>query len=294
MDRTFKPALSTIAVAAAFALTGCSGSTTRHLDPQNLAMTSSMAAAYDDGETQLFESYAPVNLPVRQPTQQDQATLKGAIGPFDHHPWVTTGDVRCQLTFTIANMDGKNDIKGDDGKGTHDVTLLVDPWNEFGRYVPGVTMVGDNAQPNLSGYDEVYTVPGLASGRSSRIQHTISFDDMDEIATDFATAINIFAKVMPTQATATMAGDDPRVGLVNHAFNLENHHGSDPLTDPYTPKVIPALVGFNLGLRTSEPANLVIEYAVEIVDENDNRLVEEGSHVATLQAPGRTYSLAGG
>jgi hypothetical protein len=284
MDRTHAPALSTIVMVAAFCVAGCSGSTTRHLDPQNLALTANMPAAFDDGETKLFESYAGVNLPVIQPTQADLATLKGAIGPFNRHPWVTIGDVKCQLTFTLANMDGD----------THDVELLVDPWNEFGRYVPGVSMVGDNAQPNLSGYDEVYEVPGLKSGRSSRIEHTISFDDMDEVATDFATAINIFAKVMPTPATATQAGDDPRVGLINHAFNLQNHHGSDPLTDPYTPKVIPALVGFNLGLRTTEQANLVIEYSVEIVDDEGNRVVEEGSHAATLQAPGRTYSLAGG
>lgn len=291
MERTHTPALSTIAVAGSLILAGCSGSTTRHLDPQNLAMTSSMAAAYDDGETKLYESYAPVNLPVAQPTQQDLATLKGAIGPFDHHPWVTTGDVKTQLTFTIANMDG---VDGLDGKGTHNVTLLVDPWNEFGRYVPGVNVTDEKTQPNLSGYDEVYVVPGLKSGQSSRIQHTISFDDMDEVATDFATAINIFTKVMPKPATATEAGDDPRIGLINHAFNLENHSGSDPLTDPYKPKVIPALVGFNLGLRTTEQANLVIEYSVEIVDDDGNRVVEEGSHAATLQAPGRTYSLGGG
>jgi len=296
MARTQAPALSTIGVAAAFAVAGCNGSTTRHLDPQDLALTSSMAPAYDDGELQLFESYVGVNLPISQPTQSDLSSLKGAIGPFDHHPWVTTSDVKCQVTWTLANMDAD----------THSVELLIDPWNEFGRYVPGVEQTGDQAQPNLSGYDELYEVPGLKSGQSSRIEHTVSFDDMDEVATDFATVINIFAKVMPTPATATQAADDPRIALVNHAFNLQNHHGSDPLTDGYTPPVIPALVGFNLGIRTSDSSagtcpgsqpcapNLVLEYSVELVDDRGNRVVEEGSHAATLQAPDRTYSLAGG
>lgn len=284
MHRRRLPALPTLAATAACVLAGCSGSTTQHLDPQNLAMTATMPAAYDDGETQLFESYVGVNLPVRQPTQQDLATLKGAIGPFDHHPWVTIDDVKCQVTWTLANMD----------KDPHDVELLIDPWNEYGRYVPGVSQVGDNAEPNLSGYDEIYALPGLKSGQSSRIEHTVSYDDMDEVATDFATTIEIFAKVIPTPATATMAADDPRIGLVNHAFNLQNHSGNDPLTDRYIPSVIPALVGFNLGLRTTEKANLVLEYSVEIVDEEGNRTVEQGSHVATFQAPGRTYSLAGG
>jgi hypothetical protein len=274
---------TTVLATFAFVLAGCSGSTTRNLDPANLALTAKMAPAYDDGELTLYESYVGVNLPVRQPTASQTAALpKGAIGPFDHHPWVTTGNVKCQLTWTLANLDD----------ASHTVELLVDPWNEFGKYVPGITVEGDNATPNLSGYDEVYDLPGLKGSKSARIEHTIAFDDLDEVATDFATAIAILTNVKPTM-TADGVTDDPRVGLVNHAFNLQNRHGSDPLTDGYTPAVIPALVGFNLGLRTTEKANLVIEYSIEMVDDDGNRVVEEGSHEATLQAPGRTYSLGG-
>ena len=285
MKRSENITLQTVGALAALALTACSGSTTRHLDPQNLALTSKMAAAFGTGEDAVYESYVGVNLPIVKPTQKDLTALKGAVGPFDHHPWITTGDVKCQLTWTLANLD----------PDPHTVELLVDPWNEFGRYVPGVVVMNDNAQPNLSGYDEAYDVPGLMNGKtSSRIEHTLSFDDMDEVATDFATTINIFAKVMPTPATATMAAVDPRIGLVNHAFNVQNHSGSDPLTDRYRPPVVPALVGFNLGLRSTEKANLVLEYAVEIVDNQGNRVVEEGSTTATLQAPGKTFTLGGG
>jgi hypothetical protein len=58
--------------------------------------------------------------------------------------------------------------------------------------------------------------------------------------------------------------------------------------------VIPALVGFNLGLRTTEKANLVLEYTLEIVDSEGNRILEEGSNAATLKPADKTYTLATG
>jgi hypothetical protein len=279
--------------ATALLAAACSGSTTRHLDPAQVAMTDKMMAAYDDGELTLYESYMAVNLPVIKPTADQMKMLPKAVQPFDHAPWVTTHDVHYQLTFTLANMD-RMDPKGEPGNKTHTVEVLVDPWNEFGKYVPGVSGMGDNKQPNLSGYDEAYDVPSIGSGRPSRVQHTITFDDMDELATDFATVINILTKVKATPAMNGEPGDDPRVALVNHAFELQNRHGSDPFTDGYTPAVIPALIGFNLGLRTNEKANLVLEYSVEIVDDDGDRIVQEGSSDPTLVAGGRTFSLGGG
>jgi hypothetical protein len=264
--------------------TGCGGDQTRNLDPQSLAMTSNMKPFYDDGELKLYETQLQVALPVRKPSDADSKSLDGKVGPFAHHPWVTAGEVQIQLSWTLANLD----------KDSHAVEVLIDPWNEFGRYRPGIAILGDNAVPNLSGIDETYDLPGLGSGRSSRIEHTYSFDDMNELAVDFATAINILATVKPMAAAAGGAVDDPRVGLVNHVFNVQNRHGSSPLTDGYVPPVIPGLLGFDLGLRTLEPANIAIEFAVELVDANGDRVVEAGSHDATLVAPRHIYSLAGG
>jgi hypothetical protein len=274
-----------LATAALLFFSGCSGDTTRHLDPSQLAMKSTDTPV-SMGEDMVFESFVPVNLPVRRPTKDELSALKGAVKPFAHHPWVTIHDVRVQMTWTLANLDNDD----------HTVEVLIDPWNEFGKYVPGVTRVGDEEVQNLSGFDEIYDLPGLKSDRSSRIEHTTSFDDMDELATDFATAINIFTQIMPP--AMAMPGqdqpEDPRVSLVNHVFNLQNRSGSDPYTDGYTPAVIPALVGFNLGLRTAEPANLVLEYTLEIVDSDGNRVLEEGSQATTLKAPDTTYTLGTG
>ena len=276
-----------IATAAVLFAAGCNGDTTRHLDPSQLAMKSADFPDMEGGaEDQVFESYVDVNLPVRRPNDMERSELKGAVKPFEHHPWVTIKDVRVQMTWTLANMD----------KGDHNVEVLIDPWNEFGRYVPGVSRVGDEEVPNLSGFQELYELPGLDSDRSSRIVHVTSFDDMDELATDFATAINIFTEVEPPPMA--MAGEeqeeDPRIALVNHVFNLQNRHGSDPFTDRYTPAVIPALVGFHLGLRATEKANLVLEYTIEIVDSEGNRVLAEGSTATSLEAPDTIYTLGGG
>jgi hypothetical protein len=269
--------------AASALLIGCGSGDTQHLDPAAIAMTEKTTAFYDDGELQLFQVETPVDLPIARPAQSDSAKLNGAVGPFAHHPWVTTSDVKVQVTWTLANLD-------DD---THTVEVLVDPWNEFGRYVPGIVIEGENAEPNLSGIDEIYELPGLKDARPSRIQHTFTFDDMDEMATDFATAINIIKNVKPPAQMAgdTQPPDDPRVGLVNHVFNLQNHSGHSPLTDQYIPPVIPALVGYDLGFRTTKAANIAIEYSVEIVDKDGNKVVEAGSGTAKLRAPDQVYTV---
>lgn len=91
-----------------------------------------------------------------------------------------------------------------------------------------------------------------------------------------------------------MDGDtivDPRTGYVNHTFAVENRSGHDVLTDRFTPTVIPALLGFNLGLRTREKANIALEFTVEIVDKEGNRVLEEGSTEKPLEAPGTTITL---
>lgn len=257
----------------------------QHIDPADLAMTDKTAPFYSDGEVTLYETQAHVQLPIRAPTDAESATLSGAIGPFGHHPWVTTADVGVQVTWTLANMD----------KDTHSVKVLVDPWNEFGKYVPGVSVVGDNAVPNLSGIEKLYEVPGLGSGKSSRVSGTFTYDDMDELATDFATVIDILKDpaLAPTAMGAGAQQGDPRVNLVNHVFNVQNRSGDSPYTDKYIPKTIPALVGFDLGLQTTEPVNAVIEYAIELVDRAGDRVVAAGDTSPVLKPRDRTYTVGG-
>jgi hypothetical protein len=284
MARTMKRVVRVAALAALPSVVfACnSGSDTQQLDPMEVAMTDKVAPFYNDGELELFEAQLPVNLPIARPTPADEASLSGAVGPFDHHPWVTASDVSVQVTWTVANLE----------QTPVTVKILVDPWNEFGRYVPGVTQDGDDAIPNLSGIDMPLLLAGTkgADSAASRAQGTFSYDDMNELATDFATAINIIKSVKPTTTDGVV--DDPRIGLVNHVFEFQNRSGRDPLTDPYIPAVIPGLLGFNISLETTAAANVAIEFTVETIDKNGNRVVPEGTK-STLQAPNRIYTVGG-
>jgi hypothetical protein len=276
---------------------GCSGEDTRQLEPAALAMPGSTQAFYDDGDITLFQVQRDVPLPLKRPTDADRKNLGKAVKPFPRAPWVKHDQVRVQVTWTLANLDTVD----------HSVEILVDPWNEFGKYVPGVTVEGDNSQPNLSGIDETYDLPGLDSGRPSRISQVFSYDMMDELATDFATAMNIIEN-------GPMAMDaeeeDPRVGYVNHVFALPNRSGEDPLTDRYIPEAIPGLVGFTFGVRTQEKVGtpdkdapdddtkrkggIAVEFAVELIDENGDRVLDEDSHDPALSAPDTVITLGNG
>jgi hypothetical protein len=233
---------------------------------------------YDDDELTLYEVKLPIQLPILRPTDDQRRALRDLPAePFDHYPWVTIDNLKLQITWTMTNLDPED----------HDVELLIDPWNEFGRYWPGLADVGnDEFLPNLSGYDVLFALPGTArdSGETirSRRHGTLTFQDVDEIAIDFATVINIIANPPPP-----MDGSDtgPEVTYVNHAFAVENRSFEDALVRAYIPRVIPALTGFDLGLRTREPANISVEVTLELVDESGERVREDDSDAQLLPEP---------
>jgi hypothetical protein len=258
-----------------------------HLPPEIVGMTSDLAPIYDDGQTQLYEVRLPFALPVLRPSDaQRQALRQNAPAPFRRYPWVSASQLRVQVTWTLVNL----------GRRDRDVEILIDPWNEFGRYYPGLTIVDEQngeALPNLSGINIRRRLPGLGNeeGRSSRVHGTFTFADMDEVAADFATVINIIdGQVVPVD------GDDgdPRIGLVNHTFHVDNRQGRTPLTDRYRPAVVPGLTGFDVGLRTTETSNIALEFAVELVDTDGDRIRPDDSDDPLLQPPNQYYTLGSG
>lgn len=266
---------------------GCADVEKTHtLDPALVGMDKDVAPIYDDGETQIFEVKAEMELPLVAPDAESQAALgETSPEPYGRQPWITVDDVRVQITWTLSNLDAE----------THNVEVLIDPWNEFGRYWPGVAVVdadaGDSV-PNPSGIDIMYELPGLDDPRASRIRGTFTFDDLEELATDFATVMNIIENVEPP-ADATEAEDDPRVGLVNHAFHQNNHTGRDIVTDGYVPEVIAGLTGFDFGLRTRERANVALEIVVEVVDTGNRRVLEPDSNDPPLEVPADYITVGG-
>jgi len=260
------------------ALVGCnSGDQQRTLPSVQVAMDQMVQPIFDDGELKLFEVRVGSQLPILAPSDSEAATLDGEpMDPYPHKPWVTTDDIRVQLSWTITNLD-------DD---THNVELLVDPWNEFAKYFPGLQLVDKDEGkyiPNLSGFDYLYVVEGKDKGERSRRHGTITFDEMDEMARDFATTMNLIAN--PPMEPGQDPDDDPTVGYVNHAFAFQNHSDHDLLVQRWVPSVVPALTGFDIGLRTGEPAAVAIEVVAEVTDLGSSKLQSEGQKGALLAAP---------
>lgn len=265
-------------------LVGCAQEKQRTLEPSRVAITDDTEPFYDDGELTMYEVKAPIELPILEPDQASARALRQQdVEPYGAKPWVTADQVDVQVSWTVSNLD----------KDTHNVHLLLDPWNEFGRYYPGVTVVDEQdgeVMPNLSGYDRFFEVPGLDDeyGRSSRVHGVVTFDAMHEMAIDFATVMNIIAN---PPADDDMTLPFGAATLVNHAFDIHNSSENDPLVDVYIPDVIAGLTGFDVGLRTYEPANIALEIVIEIVDKDSQRVVEDGSDDQVLQTPDTEFTV---
>jgi hypothetical protein len=271
-------------IAACLVLLACSEQETQRTLPSvQLAMDESVAPSYDDAETQIYEVRRRVQLPVLAPSAGEAQELAGqSMPPFAHMPWVTTDDLRVQLSYTLTNLDEES----------HVVEVLIDPWNEFASYYPGL-MISDAEEgdyvPNLSGINPRLLLAGRGEGERSRIQGVFTFDEMEEMARDFATVMNLIAN--PPAALGGTA-EEAAAGLivyVNHTF--ANHSTRDLLARGHIPAVIPALTGFDLGLRTGEPAKIAIEVVTEVVDRGSEKLETDENRGALLPEPAEVITV---
>ena len=267
-------------VAGSVGLSACTDDDTRRLDPVSVAMIgdASFAPVYSDDELTIYETKTSLMLPIVAPRPAQLERLgSDASDPFERLPWVGRDDVLVQVTWTLSNLDATS----------HNVWVMLDPWNEFGRYEPAVHIEDDTAVRDFSGIDMLFALPGLDDDAEPRIVGTFTFDDMDELAVDFATVFKILNDAAPVDAEE----EDPRATLINHAFNVRDRSHRSPLLAPYRPSVVPGLVGFDFGLRTSEPANVALEIVVEMRDEGD-RVAKRGESVPLLEPPEAIISAA--
>jgi hypothetical protein len=264
---------------------GCGSADTRRLDPVSVALSEGVPPVYDDGELTIYEAKTRLMLPIVAPSESDMARLSAEPSePFERQPWISHDDVGVQVTWTLSNLDGTD----------RSVWVMIDPYNEFGRYEPAIVVTDEEATRDLSGIDMLFLLPGTAStdagGRVAepRIVGTFTFDDMDELALDFATVFKILEDAAPVDDSE----DDPRATLINYAFNVRNRSYNSPLLEPYRPPTAPGLVGFDFGVRTSEPANIALEIFVEIVDHQGDRVAARGQSVRLLDVPEAVISAA--
>jgi hypothetical protein len=256
----------------------CSDENTRQLPPVAVALADTVAPVYDDGELTIYEAKTSLALPIIAPGDVAMSELAAAPSdPFERTPWITNEDVGVQVNWTLSNLDEED----------HGVWVMVDPHNEFGRYEPAIVVTGDEATRDLSGIDMLFLLPGTGSGEAeSRIVGTFTFDDMDELARDFAAVFKILRDAAPVDEME----EDPRSTLVNYAFNVRNRSYNSPLLDPYLPEVVPGLTGFDFGVRAFEPANVALEIVVEVRDQRGDRVAERGQSVRLLEPPSAVIS----
>jgi hypothetical protein len=263
-------------------IAGCSGtSEERTLPSIQVGMDQSLAPIYDDDELALYEVRLGVQLPILAPSAAQRAELDAQpMSPYGTAPWVRLEDVRLQLSWTLTNLDVE----------AHNIEVLVDPWNEFAKYFPGLQLVdAENGEylPNLSGIDYLYAVQGSGAGEASRRHGTFTFDDLDEMARDFATAMNL----IDDPPMSLDEDEDLTVTYVNHAFAFQNHSERDLLVKAWLPPVVPGLTGFDIALRTFEPAKVAIEVVAEVVDTGSGKVLTEGRSGELLEAPAQVITV---
>lgn len=277
--------LAALALAAA-----CSnGSGDQVTSPVALGMTSGVGPYYADGQITLYQVTAPVRFPVRKPSDADEKALgvtpKGT--PYPHAPFLRASDESVEVHFVLSNVDTVS----------HNVWLLIDPWNEFVRWKPGVSIVSDEETVPNNGYDRQYVL-----APKSRVQGTITSDDMQEIAIKLASVENFLASPkakMTTSSTTDSDNPDP-TEVCNNIFDYQNRSNSSPpdlFYTPWIPPVIAGLTGFDLGLRmevdegdSSGAGNVAIEITMEIQDLNGDRFVPADSTDAQVGIPSKTLS----
>jgi hypothetical protein len=269
-------------VAGAIGLSAAAACTSSSADqvtrPVALGMTSTMAPFSSDGETMLFQVQVPVPLPVRAMSDADvQAAGAAPAGtPYPRGVFLRAEDEAVEVHFTLSNVDAV----------PHNVWLLIDPWNEFVRWHPGLTVTEEAVIPNF-GYDQYFAVPAR-----QRVDGTITTDDVHEIAIKLAAAEQLLASPQ-AQAQMTAGNTFDATSTANNIFNPQNRSNSVPsdlLYTPWIPPVIAGVTGFDLGLRTSEPANVAVEITMEVQDLRGDRFVQQDSNAAQMGAPPQTLS----
>ncbi len=257
--------IASVCAALAANAVGCANEgETQVIPPVVLGMTGTAPPTYDDGQEQIYETYLPVPLPMRR--AGDNEVGGGDADPYPRAPFHLASQTRITARYTISNLDNKPNT----------IELLINPWNEFVRYEPGVIMNDEETLPNLSGIDKFFVLPAR-----SRVEGVITPDDMVELATDLATAMRLFRR--PPAADGQFAGP----GLFNRAFNEQNRSSQpDPLLGPFIPRVVAGLVGFDLGLRTSQRAKVAIEVVLDVEDVDGDRVLPANDAARRVGRPG--------
>lgn len=234
------------------------------LMPVVVGMTEMTPPVVMSQDMSIYEVHMPITFPLRQPKANEMN--KRIMTDYTPQPiWLEAHDFQIELRYTISNLTDKK----------QNVEILIDPWNEFVKYKPGITITEEETIPDRSGFDRTYVVDP-----KEKLQGTITNDDTLEMATDLATVMTIQQKVMAP--AMGMTGGPNLNGMFNNAFDLQNRSSAadmlDPLIAKYIPKVVAGLTGCDIGFRMSNAASVALEVIVDIVDLKMDRVIGPGEN----------------
>ena len=223
-------------------------------DPQiiQVAMTGDTMPAIEGEEASVFVIEQRVELPVRAPGQTQLADLQTAAGkfeglPFPRMPWIARDDLAISVDFALYNLDD----------ATHTVAVILNGFNEFDEYVPGIQVIDDEVVVDFSQWERQYELKPKA-----RLTRTIREEELDEAAVDLATVVN----GAPNS---------------NQVVYFENLSDRDERSREFIPDVVPGLGGFRIGLRANQAGNILLEATVKVREVSD-RLADDDDEVFML------------
>jgi hypothetical protein len=247
---------------------GCESSTdaTGAIAPVVVSMSSTAAPYYSSDELTIYWEQTPVTLPVRKGTG-----MEPNVSPYPSSPYLLTSDYLLQVNYTVTNLDNVS----------NNVWVTMNPWNQFVRYYPGITVVSDDeTEPNWSGIWLPVVLPPMG-----RVQGTFTSADMTALATQLDVAMSIIIKGPIGDASGYTVAD-----LINNDFANEfGYAGGDQLMQPYTPSVLAGMTGFDLGIQSNSPMNVALEIEIQLTDNSQSSTYPDGKFIP----PGQTGTPAG-
>jgi len=155
-------------------------------------------------------------------------------------PWVSRGQVELEVDYRLMSFEDRE----------VQVAVILNGFNEFHEYMPGVTVIDDEAVADFSQWERLYALSPMEA-----LDGTIREEELDEVAVDLATVVN---------------------GAPNsqEVVYFENKSATDERNRQYIPEVIPALVGIRLGLRAEQAASVLLEATVRVRD-IDGKLADD-------------------
>jgi hypothetical protein len=260
-----------LGLATALGVVACESSTsaTGEIAPDVVSMSSTVAPYYSDANLTIYWVETPVSLPVRKGTGTEKN-----VTPYPSSPYALTSDYQLQISYTVTNLDNTE----------NSLWVTMNPWNQFVRYYPGVTIVSDDeTEPNWPGTERETVLPPLG-----RVTGVFTNDDMTDLATKLDIAMDIMSQKVNPMAMYDQAT------LLNHDFDTQYRvNDGDPLMQPYIPTVLAGLTGFDLGIQSYSQMNVALEIDLQIIDNSDGKLIAPGETGTPVGPPPELLKVPG-